>query len=86
MKFTRRWTSSFCLFLLPLALYSGEKIKKEDRQKHKMEKVLQTLPDSLYERVRREDLLQNEVYVKLARDGWNNQEIVRIMGAPVKAA
>lgn len=79
MKFTRRWTSSFCLFLLPLALYSGEKIKKEDRQKHKMEKVLQTLPDSLYERVRREDLLQNEVYVKLARDGWNNQEIVRIM-------
>lgn len=79
MKRKKRWASSFCLFLLPLALYSGKKIKKEDRQKHKMEKVLQTLPDSLYERVRREDLLQNEVYVKLARDGWNSQEIVRIM-------
>lgn len=79
MKCKRRWTSSFCLFLLPLALYSGKKIKKEDRQKHKMENLLQTLPDSLYERVRREDLLQDEVYVKLARDGWYSQEIVRIM-------
>lgn len=79
MKRKKRWTSSFCLFLLPLALYSGNKIKKDDRQKHKMEKVLQNLPDSLYERVKREDLLQNEVYVKLARDGWNNHEIIRIM-------
>lgn len=79
MKGKRRWTGSFCLFLLPLALYSGKKIRKEDRQKNKMETLLQTLPDSLYERVRREDLLQDEVYVKLARDGWNNQEIVRIM-------
>ena len=53
--------------------------KLANKKKDKMERAVSALPDSAYERVKKEDLLNDEVYMKLARDGWYPQEITRIM-------
>lgn len=53
--------------------------KSAVKEKEKMERAVSALPDSAYEQVRKEDLLNDEVYMKLARDGWFPQEITRIM-------
>lgn len=53
--------------------------KSAVKEKEKMERAVSALPDSAYEQVRKEDLLNDEVYMKLARDGWYPQEITRIM-------
>ena len=41
--------------------------------------MLRQLPDSVFTDVKMEDLLRDEVYMKLAADGWSPQEIVAIM-------
>lgn len=46
--------------------------------------VLRGLPDSVFTDVKMEDLLRDEVYMKLAADGWSPQEIVAIMNTAVK--
>lgn len=53
--------------------------KVSEKQVTGMEEMLRELPDSLYEDVVKEDLLLNETYIKLARDGWSPYEIKRIM-------
>lgn len=50
----------------------------------KLLKKLNSIPDSLYDSVKQEDLLVDEVYVKLARDGWSQDEIRKIMGDYVR--
>lgn len=52
---------------------------KIDSISDKLLKKLNSVPDSLYEPVKQEDLLIDEVYVKLARDGWSQDEIRKIM-------
>lgn len=46
--------------------------------------MLRQLPDSVFTDVKMEDLLRDEVYMKLAADGWSPQEIVAIMNTAVK--
>ena len=43
--------------------------KLANKKKDKMERAVSALPDSAYERVKKEDLLNDEVYMKLAKDG-----------------
>ncbi len=52
----------------------------EDEWRNKLEAI----PDSVFQEVRHEDMLYDEVYAKLARDGWNSTEIVRIMNDYMK--
>ena len=59
--------------------------KSAVKEKEKMERAVSALPDSAYEQVRKEDLLNDEVYMKLARDGWYPQEITRIMDCYIKS-
>ena len=59
--------------------------KSAVKEKEKMERAVSALPDSAYEQVRKEDLLNDEVYMKLARDGWFPQEITRIMNCYIKS-
>lgn len=59
--------------------------KSAVKEKEKMERAVSALPDSAYEQVRKEDLLNDEVYMKLARDGWFPQEITRIMDCYIKS-
>lgn len=54
------------------------------KKRSKMERAVSALPDSAYEQVKKEDLLNDEVYIKLARDGWFPQEITRIMDRYIK--
>ena len=49
-----------------------------------MVKEAAMLPDSVFEYVKMEDLLDDEVYIKLAHDGWSPQEIVTIMKTALK--
>lgn len=84
----RRLTGLFAL-LLPLsmthALIGGDKEKDSKKKRSKMEQAIMALPDSAYENVKKEDLLNDEVYIKLARDGWYPQEITRIMDRYIKS-
>ena len=59
--------------------------KSAVKEKEKMERAVSALPDSAYEQVKKEDLLNDEVYMKLARDGWYPQEITRIMDRYIKS-
>lgn len=82
----KRFSAFLLLSLLVIATYatiSGDNDK--DKKKAKMQQTLDSLPDSAYGSVKKEDLLNDEVYVKLARDGWSSQEIERIMGDYMKA-
>ncbi|MCH5329075.1 MAG: hypothetical protein J1E02_08635, partial [Coprobacter sp.] len=49
-----------------------------------MEQVMRNLPDSVFQDVKMEDLLDDEVYLKLAYDGWSSREIATIMSTAVK--
>ena len=49
-----------------------------------MVKEAALLPDSAFEYVKMEDLLDDQVYMKLAHDGWSPQEIVTIMKTALK--
>jgi photosystem II stability/assembly factor-like uncharacterized protein len=63
---------------LPLLLFAVP-----DRKERVInEKLLQTLsrvPDSAFQDVKKEDLLVDEVYMKLVMDGWTSEEIRTIM-------
>lgn len=83
----RKLTGLFAL-LLPVVLIQAnlkQDKKVTGKKRSKMEHTVSTLPDSAYEQVKKEDLLNDEVYIKLARDGWYPQEITSIMDRYVKA-
>lgn len=73
------------LFLFFLAFIAGNiavgKNKKSsvDAKALERERALRMMDDSLLSQVKIEDLLDDEVYQKLAYEGWTPQEIVRIM-------
>lgn len=62
--------------LVVLAFTNREKTQSPEYLRSKLESI----PDSVFQNVKQEDLLLDEVYVKLARDGWSADEIKRIMG------
>lgn len=72
-------------FMLTQAHLKNNSQNVKDKKHSKLESAISTLPDSAYEQVKREDLLNDEVYIKLARDGWYPQEITRIMDQYIKA-
>lgn len=83
----RRLTGLVAL-MLPFVFMQAHLGRDKDvdgKKRSKMERAVSTLPDSAYEQVKKEDLLNDEVYIKLARDGWYPQEITRIMDRYIKA-
>lgn len=73
--------------LLVCAYYGAEarsKSSEADKKKERMEEIMKNLPDSVFENVDIEDLLDDEVYLKLAKDGWTPREITAIMETAVK--
>lgn len=76
------------LVSLSLAImHSYAKTEKKDNETGQLispEQAMLALPDSVFEDVKMEDLLFDEVYLKLARDGWSPQEITTIMTSAVK--
>lgn len=83
----KRRLTTFGAILLPFLLVPTIWVTakdKVDKKKQKMEQAISALPDTAYASVRKEDLLNDEVYIKLARDGWNAQEISRIMDRYLK--
>lgn len=63
----------------PLVI-SAMSAQRPDAASNKLLTKLNTIPDSIFEEVTQEDLLIDEVYIKLARDGWSQEEIRKIMG------
>lgn len=83
----RKTYTYICGFLLAsgaLYGYAESSADKEQRKRERMEQMARSLPDSLLENVRTEDLLDDEVYLKLAHDGWTPREIMAIMETAVK--
>ena len=62
----------------------AEKTKKELQKEQRMREALANLPDSLLEQVEVKDLLDDEVYLQLAHDGWSAREIETVMNAALK--
>lgn len=79
---------SATLVLLAIAIMHSyartEKNGRDFRKRSRLEKAMLALPDSVFEEVKMEDLIADEVYMKLARDGWSPQEIVRIMNTATR--
>jgi hypothetical protein len=71
------------LALLVPAMGIAVALNNENREEEWKLKI-DSVPDSLFKDVQQEDLLYNDVYVKLARDGWSSSEIVRIMNDYMK--
>lgn len=63
------------LFITPLVISAMPKVKEDSF----LIKKLKSVPDSLFTDVKQEDLLADDVYIKLARDGWSQEEIQPIM-------
>ena len=72
--------AALCIPLVIVAMTRKESPQKADD----LMKKLSAIPDSVYQDVAKEDLLLDEVYVKLARDGWSSDEIKAIMGDYIK--
>lgn len=75
------------LALLAIVLYSSaqsSQTKIDESKQKRMEEILKNLPDSVFVNVKTEDLLNDEVYMKLAHDGWTPREIMTIMETAVK--
>ncbi len=73
-------------FLLSLAMVAhlyargkGDKAQREREKLSMLETAVRELPDSIFKPVEMEDLLNDEVYLKLAHEGWSPEEIVKIM-------
>lgn len=84
----KRKLTGLLALVLPVVLIQAnlkQDKKVTGKKRSKMEHAVSTLPDSAYEQVKKEDLLNDEVYIKLARDGWFPQEITRIMDRYIKA-
>lgn len=76
----KKGLTGFILLLLSSNFtYAYSQVNKEDKQKQHLRKVASALPDSVFKEIKKEDLLNDEVYIKLAHDGWYPQEISRIM-------
>ena len=76
----KKGLTGFILLLLSSSFtYAYSQVNKEDKQKQHLRKVASALPDSVFKEIKKEDLLNDEVYIKLAHDGWYPQEISRIM-------
>ena len=58
--------------------------KDTEKKILRMEQLMKEIPDSLFQDVNLEDLLNDEVYLKLAHDGWSPREIMTIMETAVK--
>ncbi len=79
-----------CSSLLSLLLIAGFSAdgapvgskKAKEEQSHLALKV-KNLPDSLFAPVQMEDLLNDEVYLKLAHEGWSREEIMKIMSTAI---
>ncbi len=61
----------------------GEADAMECKKPSRLENVVRELPDSIFGQVEMEDLLDDEVYLKLAHEGWSADEIVKIMNTAV---
>lgn len=77
-------------FVLTLAMAAhiyarnvGDKGKREQEKLLRLETTVRELPDSVFNSVEMEDLLNDEVYLKLAHEGWSPEEIVTIMNTAV---
>ena len=77
-------------FVLTLAMAAhiyarsvGDKGKREREKLPRLETTVRELPDSVFNPVEMEDLLNDEVYLKLAHEGWSPEEIVRMKGRGV---
>ena len=69
----KRKLTGLLALVLPVVLIQAnlkQDKKVTGKKRSKMEHAVSTLPDSAYEQVKKEDLLNDEVYIKLARDGW----------------
>ncbi len=56
----------------------------ENREEQsRLELQVRNLPDSMFIPVQQEDLLNDEVYLKLAHEGWSSDEIVTIMSTAI---
>ena len=79
--------SAFVLTLAMAAhIYARSVDDKEKRERGKtlrLETMVRELPDSVFNLVEMEDLLNDEVYLKLAHEGWSPEEIVTIMNTAV---
>lgn len=75
------------LSLLLIAYISADgalgSVKKNKEEQSRLELKVRNLPDSLFTPVQQEDLLNDEVYLKLAHEGWTKDEIVTIMGTAI---
>jgi len=58
-------------------------VKENEENLSRLEIKVRNLPDSLFTPVQQEDLLNDEVYLKLAYEGWSREEIVTIMGTAI---
>jgi len=78
---------SSLLFLLLIAYISADgalgDVKENKEKQSRLEFKVRNLPDSLFTPVQREDLLNDEVYLKLAHEGWSREEIVTIMSTAI---
>lgn len=77
-------TALSALLLAGMALAKNTPLSKEEQKKQRMEEIMKNLPDSVFEKIDIEDLLDDEVYLKLAKDGWSPREISTIMETAVK--
>lgn len=80
--------ASVLAVLLGMQMYangvSGTGKNKSKKAQSRLEKWVRQQPDSLFTAVEKEDLLDDEVYLKLASEGWSTDEIVRIMETALK--
>lgn len=79
-----------CTSLLSLSLIASlsadgafDRTKGNKEEPSNLELKVRNLPDSLFKPVQQEDLLNDEVYLKLAHEGWSREEIVTIMGTAI---
>lgn len=57
--------------------------KRCSAETSRLEEAVMNMPDSLFSPVEQEDLLDDEVYLKLAHEGWSREEILTIMKTAV---
>lgn len=57
---------------------------KETKLMARVERALDLLPDSVFDRVDPQDLLDDKVYIQLKKEGWSRDEIEKIMNVAVR--
>ena len=74
---------SILVLFVCFAYISAKVTKKDPKALSKLETMVREMPDSVFEAVEMEDLLNDEVYLKLAHEGWSQEEIVNIMSTAI---